>query len=124
MSRPPQGLPLSWWAPTTLPILTTAASVALIGRECRVYGFSLIETTGAAPANVQIFDGAGPGGSDAIEIALTAGQSTRDWYGAPGLRFQTGAYLNVLAGSVRGALWVMGLSDDEIFRLNGYQIDE
>lgn len=115
------GLPLEWWAPVSLPIPVTAANIALVGRELRLYGWSFLETTGAGPATVQLLDGAGIGGTDVVDISLSAGQSTRDWLGAPGIRLQTGLFLRVVTGSVQGSIWYMGLSDDEIFRLAGYQ---
>ena len=50
-------------------------------------GWSFIETTGAAAATLELFDGSSTGGATiAVRVSL---------------------FLNVISGSIRGAVWVV-----------------
>lgn len=117
MSAPTRRLPREWWAPTTLPIPPITADLPLIGRECRLYGWSLGETSGSAAANVVLYDGASNNGNIIAPISLPQGSSSFAWFGQPGLRVRQGVYLNLVSGAVFGSIWVVGLTDDEIIEL-------
>lgn len=117
MSAPTRRLPREWWAPTTLPFAPITADLALIGRECRLYGWSLAEAGGTDPATVVLYDGASNNGNLIAPIGLLANGSTFAWLGQPGLRVRQGVYLDLVAGTVFGSIWVVGLTDDEIIEL-------
>lgn len=71
-------------------------------------GWSFRETTGAAAARVDIFDGLDAGGQLVATITLAANESTRDSLSVPGIWCRRGVFVNVVAGAVAGAVWVSG----------------
>lgn len=77
-----------------------------IGGEARLYGYAIKESTGAAPAEVDLLNGADAGGDLVVPITLTAGQSARDWFGPQGVVMEGGIFANVTAGAVKGAIFV------------------
>jgi len=56
-----------------VPVATTSASQLLVSRNVYLMGWSFRETTGAAAAVAELFDGAGTGGVLAAVIDLTGG---------------------------------------------------
>lgn len=90
----------------TTPIPTTTAGYLLVAGASLLAGWSFIETTGGAPAELALYDGAGTNGALIADIALAAGESTRDLIPAPGLAVHTSLYLDVVSGSIRGAVWL------------------
>lgn len=124
MSAPTRRFPLEWWAPITVPFATTTVDLQLITRECRLYGWSFVETSGTDIAEIDLYDGSSNNGNLLVPITLSPGQSTRDWLGKPGLRVQGGVFADLVAGSVRGSIWVVGLSDDAILELAGFGAGE
>lgn len=79
----------------------------VVAGECLLSGFTFAETTGAAAATVDLFDGGGTGGQFIARIALTPGQSQRDLLPWPGVHCEVGLFVNVVAGTVLGAAWVV-----------------
>lgn len=73
------------------------------GRVTRV---SLIETSGTAEATVEFYDGSGTGGILLDSISLSAGQSTRDQYRHDQYPVTAGLYVNVVSGTLKGAVVV------------------
>lgn len=71
-----------------------------------VAGYALRETTGAATALVVLRDGRDTFGDELIGISLAQGESVRDWFGARGPTFDEGVYVDVVSGSVAGALFL------------------
>lgn len=110
---------IDWHPVISLPIAATGAGGSLTQRPCRLYGWSFVETTGAAAAAFDLIDGGSAAGAEISPFTLTAGQSTRDWLGQPGLLIQSGLSLAVTAGTVRGAVWVLLLTEDEIMKDDG-----
>lgn len=96
------------WA-RMLPVPATVADVAISNTQEIIVGWSFVETTGLAPATVQLLDGVDSGGVGGIEIALSTGQSATENTGGWCLRFSRGVFLNVITGSVRGSVWVADL---------------
>jgi hypothetical protein len=90
--------------PLSFGALTTTSK--LMGGPGLLMGWGLLETTGAAAATIEIWDGGDTTGQLIVPIALSSAQSTRDWNSPDGILFSRGLFLNVLAGSVRGVLWV------------------
>lgn len=69
-------------------------------------GFSLRETTGAAPAVVELRDGNDDAGGLVSVITLAAGESVRDWFGVDGPSFGYGLVVVRVAGIVDGAIYL------------------
>lgn len=90
----------------TVTIGATAATVLVVGRAVRCYGFTLRETTGVAAADVDLIAGVDGNGDVLATVTLAAGQSVRDLTGLSGVYCDDGIALKVNAGSVRGAVWV------------------
>lgn len=107
---------IDWHPVRTLPIVGTAANVDITNRPCRLYGYQFIEITGSSPAVIRLLDGGDVNGAEIVSIALTAGQSTRDWFGQPGLLVESGVFLNVVSGAIRGAIWPLLLTEEQIAR--------
>lgn len=94
------------FAPTrTTQIPLTAVGINLLSVSCLFVGFSLRETTGAAPADVDFVDGNDGNGEVFATLTLAAGQSVRDLVAPTGLLVDSGPFLRVNSGSVRGAFW-------------------
>lgn len=89
----------------TTPIATTTTGELLVGGALLLVGWSFIETTGAAVAELALYDGSSNGGALIADIALSAGESVRDLISGAGLACYTSLFLDVVAGSIRGAVW-------------------
>lgn len=106
----------------TIPIATTTTDLTVIGGASVLFGWTWIETTGSAVANVELYDGSGTNGALIVPVALNSGESTRDLWGHPGLGVQTGLFLHVVSGSVKGSLWIVpGEVYDEYVIEQGYR---
>jgi hypothetical protein len=77
----------------------------LISGHAILYGYALQESTGAAGAQVNLIDGTDTSGLIAVPVALSAGQSVRDWFGPQGVHFRS-SLLPQVTGSVIGTLFV------------------
>jgi hypothetical protein len=64
------------------------------------------ETTGAAPASLVIRDGGNAASTMIAPITLLASESRSDTTHNDGILCTQGVLINVLAGSVQGAIWV------------------
>ena len=95
-----------WSVNLPLAIGATATSRVLDYGRGHVRRLSVIETTGTTPATVYLWDGSGANGQLLDTISLAAGQSTRDYYRIGEYPFDNGLYLQVVAGSVVGAIVV------------------
>lgn len=90
-----------------LPVGTATNAVAMLGNSAgRLVGFALKETTGVNPAELDLLDGVNADGDILVPITLTAGQSTRDWYGPAGISFGRGLFAQLITGSVTGTVWI------------------
>lgn len=74
--------------------------------EVPLMGWSVSETTGLAAASFDLYDGLDATGIMIASIALTAGQSTRDYLGPWGIMLRTGLFLDMLTGTVKGSVWL------------------
>jgi hypothetical protein len=68
-------------------------------------GWSLLETTGTTAAVVELYDGYDSGAQLLAAIALSPGQSTRDWLAGGGLLSQEALFVRIVSGTVRGVIW-------------------
>lgn len=70
-------------------------------------GFTIRETSGSAGAVVRVFDNASAAAGTVLdEIALTAGESAREYYGGGGIFAAAGIFVNVVSGTVSGSVRV------------------
>lgn len=89
----------------SFPVAATAASQNILSTSCLLVGFSFIESSGGAPAVFNIIDGNDVNGEVVAVVGLDPGQSIRDLISDPGLLVETGPFLQVVSGSVRGSIW-------------------
>lgn len=82
------------------------ASQVMMAGDIKIHGWAWVETTGGAAATINLFDGGNNGGTLLAPITLTAGQSTRDVLNELGLDVLNGLFVEVVAGSVRGSVWI------------------
>ena len=99
------GLPLRI-RPSNVQTLAAGASVQVYSRQARLYGWALLEATGAAAAEVVLYDGFDATGPILADITLAADQSTRDYFGYSGLWADAGVFVKCISGSVRGTVWI------------------
>lgn len=90
----------------SLPVKSGQASGQLIGPRAIVWGWNFTETTGAAVAAVRLWSGGGTGGTLLLSLKLASGASATQWTTGPGVLADGGVYLEVVAGSVEGAVYV------------------
>lgn len=89
-----------------IPVPADGTSRLLISQAVKVIGWSLRETTGAAAAVVQLFSGGGAGGTQIAELSFATGEDRTHTIPNGGLLVNAGLFLAVVAGTVRGAVWV------------------
>ena len=95
------------WQKVTAPGTLTNANNGLVlfqhvpGVELRYGGFATVETTGAAAAGFSLRDGEDSSLSTIEHVALSAGQSAREFYGPDGDIVQSG---EIRIGGITGAL--------------------
>jgi hypothetical protein len=84
-----------------IPVLTTVTGGIVLGGESWLAGWSLMETTGAAVASATITTG----GNVVGVVSLLAGGSQTATLPDLGIYMREDITLNVLAGSMRGAIY-------------------
>ena len=80
-------------------------SAQIVSGDVYLAGWSVRETTGAAVAQLDLFDGNGNGGVLVASIALAAGASDARSLGGHLLVIRNGLTVVVNSGAVTGALW-------------------
>ena len=93
--------------PRNVNIPARSTSVKLVNWAGRITWFSFRETTGAALATFRLWDGQDNSGALVAAVNLGPGESTRDYTGRHALPFDGGLFIEVLAGSVEGAVYVV-----------------
>jgi len=81
-------------------VIAGAPSSDLNFSPSRIFWHSFKETTGTTKAAFQITDG--NGGPIMLDITLSAGESTRDFFGQFGLCASRSLYFKIVTGSVEG----------------------
>lgn len=94
------------FAPVTVAATPAGQSATPLTGGCRLGGWSLVESTGAAAATAELRDGAQSGGDVVAEISLGIGQAESKVTPGKGIKISSALTLVVLTGSVRGSLWV------------------
>lgn len=85
-----------------LPIAATWASTTPIAGPCWLYGWSLVENTGAATTFVDITSG----GNTVAVVELPASGTDSQWFGPLGIRVESGLTLSAISGQFWGAVYV------------------
>lgn len=95
------------WEPVrSVPVPATSTSRNIIKTAGALIGWSLRETTGSAAASVDIYDGNTNEGTKVASMAMASGGDDHIYMGPFGIPVRTGLYLDVVSGSVAGAVWV------------------
>lgn len=85
--------------------LTTGA-IIVSGRGV-LKGWGFRETTGAAVATLNVWDGTANNGLLIAPLSLASAGHEAIWLGELGVSFTRGLFVEVTAGSIVGALWVV-----------------
>lgn len=86
--------------------LVSPAGRLLWSDDLWVAGWSLLETTGTASAQLSVYDGHDDGGVPVAQVPLSAGQGTRDFFGGHYLSIKVGLFVIADSGSVSGTLYL------------------
>ena len=81
------------------------ADLQLVGGLIIVRGLTVRETTGAAVATIEIYDGTGTNGTLIDAVHLLASATDREFYAGEGIEAISGCFLHVVTGTVKGAIW-------------------
>lgn len=101
-----QDLPMGLFMPVKIPVTAAGSTVNPLAGALRLGGWSFEETTNAATARLELWDGGASGGETAGVIDLAAGASVSLPCPGLGLLIKSGLSVSVLAGSVRGSVWL------------------
>jgi hypothetical protein len=82
------------------------AGVRVMAAGGRLAGYSVRETTGAAPAVIRLRDGADVAGDLVATIALTQGQSLTAWLMPTGISLTYGLFAEVVTGAIEGVAYL------------------
>jgi hypothetical protein len=92
--------------PCQIPATATFAGVLATGAG-RIVWLSLRETTGAAAAVVELYDGLNTTGVLLASVEIAQATSKEPTIQPKGLRFYNGLYVNVVSGTAKGAAVVV-----------------
>lgn len=92
----------------------TGSDQVIYARQCRLVGFFIRESGGSSSATALLYDNASAASGTVIPVALSAGESAREWWAdasdgvEPGLLMEAGIYLDVGgSGTVQGCILVL-----------------
>jgi hypothetical protein len=96
------------WPATPIPIAlpVSAGAAIIVGGPVQLWGWALRESTGAAPAAVDLFSGTNTTGLLVAPINLLANESTREGPWTVPIQCN-GLAMNVRAGAVTGVVYVV-----------------
>lgn len=86
---------------------SASGSRFLITTPCIVVGWSVRETSGSAPAAMQLFSGNNSTGQILADVGMVANDGKSAGPGWPGIPAPDGLYLFVKSGAFDGAVWVI-----------------
>ena len=72
-------------------------------------GWSFKNASSSATATLTIYDATGAGGAGEFPVQLAADESSREWFGPMGVLFQSGIFVDVTAGQVKGSVFYVPL---------------
>lgn len=90
---------------STIPISGADQSMGDHPNVAWYLGFTLRETTGTDGAVVEIYDGSSTSGELIEVITLSPNESDRVWMPS-GIKVESGLYIEIVSGSVRGCVRV------------------
>lgn len=96
-----------WIINSTAGALAVTMTNTLSQVDCSAVGTTTTYPGGTTQTVVELYDGANVGGQLLAVVEIPAGQSVAEALGDDGPDFGTGMFVNVVSGSVRGALWVL-----------------
>lgn len=88
---------------------TSSVGVLIISGDALGVYFNVTESSGAAPAQVEFFDGMDSKGTSLGVINLAAGTSVQDNWGPYGVYCTRGLFMNVNSGAVFGTVGFVDL---------------
>lgn len=94
-----------------LPIPATSADLTLLTGAFILRGWNFGETTGAAAATANLYDGTATGTVLVASIFLASGTSTTTRGSDAGIIVRTGLYLDMLSGSLSGAIYYTPITE-------------
>lgn len=94
------------WRVVSVPFTAITAGFSITTMDCRVLSYNFEESTGAASAVVDIYDGTNTGGIRLRRIALASGQSKEGSIDPPYVPTLAGLWINVTSGSVSGTITI------------------
>lgn len=101
-----EDLPIGSFLPIHVPVTTVGPPAAPLAGALRLGGWSFVESTGAAAAQFEIWDGGALGGETVAVVSLDIGKSCDRSMPGLGLLVRSNLSINVIAGSIRGSVWV------------------
>ncbi len=110
MSATPASITVDLDVPANRPsqpvaVPTTTANVQVTNRNSIMTGWSFRETTGNAGAVLRIVDGHDANGQLVAAVGLSAGTAQVVSVAPGGLSISVGVYIDVVSGSIEGAIW-------------------
>lgn len=81
------------------------AKTVLANSAGRCVGWAIKETTGNTPAELDLKDGTNTDGDLLFPIALSPGESNREWFGPSGISFGVGLFASI-TGAITGTVWI------------------
>jgi hypothetical protein len=71
-------------------------------------GWHLKESTGGAPATVNLHDGGDAGAPQILQVGVAAGATDSQWFGPGGVSLSEGLFLEIVTGALVGAVFLRG----------------
>jgi len=93
--------------PRSVPLGVITADQPGFNGPCQLYGWSIAENTGTAPASLNLRDGGDTNSPKIVPLTLLANESRTDWLSAPALWCQTGVFIDWLTGAIDLVLYVV-----------------
>lgn len=98
-----------------IPTSAVGGTILVSGRGV-LKGWAFRETTAAAVATANLWDGTANNGLMLAPLALASGGKDTDWLGELGVSFTRGLFLEITAGSIIGTVWMI---PQEILTVDG-----
>lgn len=84
----------------------SATGKALVAFSVVLYGYTLVNPSGAATAAINLYDGTDTSSAEPIlPLTFAVSESLSDWFGPNGILFKNGVYANVTSGEVKGSVF-------------------
>lgn len=88
------------------PFVATGSDFVLVSRPCMLAGWSFRETTGAATATAELYDGSNTTGRVAAEQQVASGGTASQMIFSDGLFCEGGVFMHFVSGSLVGCIYV------------------